>query len=161
MQTGTISGTTTKSTSSGIASFTSLSVTTPGTYTILASCTYCVSDTSASFTIEALVLNQIVVTSSNASPAAYEDFQLSIQLYDQAGQQWLTSTTLNLISPSSIQGTLTVTTATASASLTVYGTVSGTITITISSGSVSGSCSVDIQQLIILMTLITPIVFVI
>ena len=158
LQTGTLSGTSIKSTSSGIASFSSLSVTTPGTYTILASCTYCISVTSASFTIQAFVLSQIVVTASDTTPSAYQNFQLTINLFDQHGQSWTTSTSLTLSSPSSIQGTLSGSTSTGQLILTVYGTVQGSISIVISSGSVTGSCSVDIQQNILVITSISPTV---
>ena len=156
--TGTITGTLSGTSSTGIITFSSLMVTTYDTYTLKAQSTDMIDGVSSSFTIVPLALTTITC-STVISKTAYFSFDVSLTLKDQSLGLWTTSTSIDVTGSSTIGGTTTLTVTTGTDTFYMYGTVSGTLVITLKSGAITGTCSVEILKLSLVIYSITPTVF--
>jgi hypothetical protein len=146
---GTMSGTLTQSTSSGVASFSSIFITSAGTYNLQASASYMttVSSTS-SYTVIQLALTTLTLSSTSVSYSAYKDYTLNVALKDQLNSGW-TSSTIVTLSGSNVfsDSSLSCTTTSASCSYTLYCTTVGLFTVTATSGTVTGTLDITCLQI--------------
>ena len=140
----------------GSITFSSLSISTIGTNQLIAKATDMLTDETSSFTIVALALTTIQMTTSVSSLSANEDFSISLELYDQRPVIWAVSSTVAVNGNLNIVGTSSKVTATGYATFTFYCTVPGTLTLTVTSGSVSTSADIEIKQQKLLITSSPP-----
>ena len=143
LSTGTLVGTTTLTSSSGIAVFAGLMITTSGNHQVLATCSTMNDDYSDTLTIDGLGLSSLAVSIDRLSESANTDFVVTVNLKDQSGGTWSSPCSITLSSDGTLLGATTGT-ASGSLSLTVYSTSTGTLTITATSGSKSDSSSIEI-----------------
>jgi hypothetical protein len=157
--TGTLSGTTTANSVSGIASFSNLMITTVGTYYLKASASYMTTITStSSYTVIDYVLTTVTPSTSSNSYSTYIVFTVNVNLKDQYNSLWTSSSSVS-ISGTSLVSTNgnTGTTSTGSISFTVYSTLSGSLTITSTSGGISGTLTLSILKCSLTVTLISTV----
>ena len=155
-----MSGTLTETTSSGVASFSSIYITTAGSFNLQASATYMTTISStSSYTVIQLALTTLTLSSTATSYTGYFDFSVTVALKDQQSSS-LTSSTSVTLSGSNVfsDSTLSCTTTSASCSYTIYCKTSGGFTVTATSGSVTGTLALTCLQNQIKFISITPTV---
>ena len=143
---GVFSGTVSKTSVNGIASFSGLSITTSGTFQIIASSNDKVSDTSTTLNIDALVLTTISAVPNVSEISANFPYTITITLMDQSGGLVYTLTPLVLTSNLDINGDTSISTDAGTITAASYSTISGSNTITVASGSISATCSITIKE---------------
>jgi hypothetical protein len=128
----------TSDTTSGEVSFTSLRISTPGSFTIDASSNDVTQGSSASFTLTTYV-SSITLTSSNASPTIGFQFTLTATLKTEENVLYTGSCTVALSETSScLSGDTSKTTTSGTALMDVYCSSTGEKTITASCPAITG-----------------------
>ena len=143
---GVFTGTVSITSVNGIASFSELSITTSGTFQIIASSNDKVSDTSATLNIDALVLTTISAVPNVSLISANFQYTITITLNDQSGGRVYKQTSLSLTSNLDINGDTSISTAAGTILATLYSKTPGSNTITVASGSISTTCSIAIKE---------------
>ena len=156
--TGTLNG----FTASGQITFSGLNILSAGIFSIVATSSGIVSTTSTSATVTNLV-SSITVTSNNASPSAFFEFMLTVNVIGQDQHAFTGSCTLLIsTSPSSIGlnfiGSSSVTTTTGSATFNVYFNSFGSKVITGACNSITGTLTLTILEQALKITNINPTV---
>jgi hypothetical protein len=157
--TGTMTGTKTGTTSSGLLTLSNLQITTYGTFKIQASSSGLTTGESSTLYIRNLY--SITLSASTSPYSANKDFTVTATLKDNFGNAWTQSTTVvlegsNLSATSS--SSLTQTTSTGTATFAVYCSAVGTLALTAKSGTVTGTLSVSIAENVIRVTLVSTVI---
>lgn len=102
-------------------------------------------------------MTTITITSNPTSPTAYFDFTITLTLKNQFSELWTASTVVDVsgtmtLSGSSLQQTIVGGTG----YCTFYVSSSGTLDITAKSSSVIGNLKITINQLVLIISSITP-----
>ena len=154
---GTLSGTTTKSSSLGEVSFDSLSITSTGTFKIQAQVTDMNQASSNDITILPYSLAEIQVVPSSPVSCNF-DFTLSLKLYDQKAELWTSDTSLSLTTGTSLYGELSKTISLGQGEMVVWSATVGNNLITVQSGSVTATANVEVLSNSLRIDLINPVV---
>ena len=150
--TGTLTGTLTGSTSSGLLTFTGLTITTYGSYQLKATCSGLTDGLSTSLTIRDLY--SVTPTSSTTSYASGYDFSVTVTLLDNLSSSWTQSSSVALTGTNFYSSSsLTTTTTSGSCSFTVYCSSIGSISITATSSTITGTLSLACAANKIVLTL--------
>ena len=156
--TGTIFGTSSVNTASGIASFSSLRILSAGTFTITASSSGITSATSTFFTVINYVYT-VTITSSISRPSANFNFGVTVLLLGEDTNAYTSSATIILTAGSNtISGILSATTSSGTATLSVYFTTTGSKTITATCNTITGSVTVTVLTDILKIESLSPTV---
>lgn len=159
---GTITGSLSITSSSGLSSFSSLIITTVGNYNLIFSAPGFTDVQSANIQISALSLNSVTLVLSDTTISAYKTFTATVTLLDQRSGLWTTSTSITISGDKSIGGTLVQTTTSGSQIFSIYGKASGTLTLTATASGLTASKSILIQQVHLIVSIVnTPSVIII
>lgn len=155
--TPTLSGTTSKSTSSGQVSFSSLQISSPGSFTLISSSPDFISDSYSTLSISPLSLFRINLIPSTFSPSLNFDFTVTANLFDQVDQTWTGLESLTLSGDFDLSPQ-TKSTNTGSASFTLSGRHSGSLVLTCvnAGGTVQGQVTVNVLKNKIVISSVTP-----
>ena len=162
---GSLSSTASGTTIGGQITFSNLRITSAGTMSIVASCSGMVSATSISTTVTNYVYT-ITTSTSNASPSINFSFTITALLKGEDGNAFASSITATLAdSTSSLTGTLSATTSTGTATFSVYSSSTGSKILTVSasgsSSTITGSVTINVLTEILVISSLTPTVYII
>ena len=134
----------TESTVDGVSSFADLLIDTGGVYEITASCPNMESFTLQNIDVHELELTSMEISFNKASPSVDEDFEVTVDLYDQQHSLILSLTSVSLSSDLSTSGSTSGSTTSGSILFQIRGLVPGLLTVRATSGLVSNSSSITI-----------------
>ena len=164
--TGTISGTSSGSTSAGTITFSSIRITSAGTFVIVASSSLITSAQTSSVTIKNYAFT-ITLTGPGSNPSVNFDFTISATIKGEDGNAFVRSCVLTLSEvANSLGGTLTQSVSTGSIDFTVYLKTAGTFSIVgtcpaeDSSPAVTGTVSVTALTLILKITTFSAVIYI-
>ena len=146
---GVISGTTVKTSTSGVATFSGLRILSSGTYKITATSDPILSAESELFTIENFITDLEVSVSKNVV-YAYERFQLTSKLYGEDEKPFILPAQIFIteINSSLINGNVNLTTQTGTSITNLYFYESGEKTLIISADEIDVTVSITVKDLI-------------
>ena len=160
--TGSLYGTTTVNSATGIATFSNIRILSAGTFNIVGSCTNMISATSILATVTNYAYT-MTASSSNSSPTKNFSFTVTVILSGEDTNTFTGSCTVSLTG-TNLAGTLSDTTSTGTATFSVYITTTGSKTITAtcpasgSSPAVTATTTVNVLNQILSFGTITPTV---